>query len=318
MRADRLLTLVSLLRRHGQLSAQELADRLEVSRRTILRDLDLLSLSGVPVYAVPGRGGGFALLPGYRPDATGLTPAEVAALAIPGGERAAEAIGQGAQFRSARSKLERTLTDTSVRGIGDLSRWLAIVPEGWGEPAPTPPLLADLAGACADGLVVEVEYAARGQPIRRRRVDPIGLVLAGPTWYLLGYRDDGEQRTYRVDRVTGVQQTGERGAARTDVVTAWERARRDWGDRGDLVVQVRTTPAHRGVVRYLAGLAGSVRSVAEQPDGSVLVTASAKLEPAVALLAGLGHRGEVLGPPEVIAGIAAVCADTLARTPAGE
>ena len=117
MRADRLLDLVALLRRHERLSAAHLARRLGVSRRTVLRDLDALSLSGVPVYAVHGRNGGFALVPGSRPEQAGLTPGEATALFLPGGEAAAQALGRGAEFRSARGKLEAVLSDNVARSL---------------------------------------------------------------------------------------------------------------------------------------------------------------------------------------------------------
>src|SRR5215207_7932216 len=82
MRADRLLSIVLLLQTHDCLTAAELAERLEVSERTIFRDMDALSIAGVPVYAERGRSGGWSLLEGYRTNLTGLNAPEIQALLL--------------------------------------------------------------------------------------------------------------------------------------------------------------------------------------------------------------------------------------------
>lgn len=105
MRADRLVSLVLLLRQHGRLSATTLARELEVSTRTVLRDIEALSAAGVPVYAERGRHGGFALLPGFRTELTGLNPDEALALLVAGSRRGAQAFGLGSALASAMLKV---------------------------------------------------------------------------------------------------------------------------------------------------------------------------------------------------------------------
>ncbi|WP_440107998.1 helix-turn-helix transcriptional regulator, partial [Streptosporangium sp. H16] len=105
MRADRLVSLVLLLRRHGRLSAAALSRELEVSTRTVLRDIEALSTAGIPVYAERGRHGGFALLPGFRTELTGLNHDEALALLVAGSRRGAQAFGLGSALASAMLKV---------------------------------------------------------------------------------------------------------------------------------------------------------------------------------------------------------------------
>ena len=315
MRADRLLDLVALLRRHERLSAAHLARRLGVSRRTVLRDLDALSLSGVPVYAVHGRGGGFALVPGYRPERAGLTPGEATALFLPGGEAAAQALGRGVEFRSARGKLEAVLSDDVARSLGDLTRWLLVAPEGWGAPQEPPAWVPELAAAAARRRTVDVIYRAVGQQPRTRRLQPLGLVLAGPTWYLLARRHGtGEQRTYRIDRVVAVAETGEEFApVEVSLGQAWAAARESLRSRGGVVVRVRVREETLPLVKYVLGLAGQVTEIVNAGAGLQEVTALARLGPTAGLLAGLGDRAEILSPPELRAAIVEISRANIAQ-----
>src|SRR6202022_4884111 len=104
MRSDRLLSILLLLQAHTRLTAGQLASRLEVSERTILRDLDALSAAGVPVYAERGRHGGIALLPGYRTDVSGLTAPEARALFVFAGRGTLADLGLEGDLRSGRAK----------------------------------------------------------------------------------------------------------------------------------------------------------------------------------------------------------------------
>jgi predicted DNA-binding transcriptional regulator YafY len=101
VRADRLISLVLLLRQRGRMSADTLASELEVSTRTVLRDIEALSAAGVPVYAERGRHGGFALLPGFRTELTGLNQDEALALLVAGSQSGAQAFGLGPALSSA-------------------------------------------------------------------------------------------------------------------------------------------------------------------------------------------------------------------------
>lgn len=316
MRADRLIDLVALLRRHERITAADLARRLGVSRRTILRDLDTLSLAGVPVFAEHGRGGGFSILPGYRPESAGLTSGEAQALFLPGGEAAARALGQGAVFRSARRKLEGVLSDETARAVGEVAGWLLVVPEGWGQPEEAPPAVSQLAAAVARREVIDLTYRAVRQDAQVRRVRPLGLVLAGRMWYLVALRDDsGAQRTYRADRVQGVAGTGRSFEPDRTLTAAWEEAREALREREGETVILRTGPAALPVVRFVLSTVGRVVDVCEVGQGELQVAAVAErgLGAMVSLLAGLGERAEIISPPELIEAIVAVSRSNVAR-----
>lgn len=318
MRADRLLDLVALLRRHERLTAATLAERLGVSRRTVLRDLDALSLSGVPVYAAHGRGGGYSILPGYRPETAGLTTAESEALFLPGGEIAADAVGRGTEFRWARRKLEAVLSDEAARGVDEVTRCLLVVPEGWATPAETPAAVAPLAAAAARREIVEIGYRAPCEAERTRRVRPFGVVLAGRTWYVVAERDDsGARRTYRADRIGAITTTGRRFVPSGSLADAWERARTDYAGRDGIEIRLRTDEASLPIVRRVVSLAGRV--IDERPaDDLVEITALVeRLAPTAGLLTGLAHLAEVTHPPALVEAIVETSRRNLERYACG-
>ena len=204
MRASRLISLLLLLQSRGSMTASELARELEVSERTVYRDVLALSAAGVPVYADRGRAGGYRLLGGYRTRLTGLTRDEAEALFLAGLPGPAGEMGLADAVASAELKvlaaLPPALRDAPARAG---QRFHLDVPGWFRETAP--PTVADRAGA--GGLGGPGGGAAL--PTRRPggdpdRVQPYGLVLKSGVWYLVGRVGD-DVRTYRVDRVTGVE-----------------------------------------------------------------------------------------------------------------
>lgn len=134
MRADRLLSIVMLLQHRGRLTADDIAAELEVSRRTVLRDIEALSTSGVPVYTDRGRGGGISLIPGYRTDLTGLTLVEAKALL-------ASSPGQVASpaFASAMRKVAAALPESHRAEATQAAQRILVRPDGFTWPSPPEP-----------------------------------------------------------------------------------------------------------------------------------------------------------------------------------
>lgn len=129
MRADRLVFLVLLLRRRGRMTADALAGELEVSTRTVLRDMEALSVAGVPVYAERGRNGGFALLPDFRTALTGLNHDEALALLVAGSRRGAQLFGLGSALASAMLKVFDALPESLKGSAAGAAQRLLIDPE---------------------------------------------------------------------------------------------------------------------------------------------------------------------------------------------
>ncbi|MEV0675110.1 WYL domain-containing protein [Actinosynnema sp. NPDC050436] len=272
MRADRLVSLVLLLRRHGRLSATVLARELEVSTRTVLRDVEALSAAGVPVYAERGRHGGFALLPGFRTELTGLNHDEALALLVAGSRRGAQAFGLGSALASAVLKVVDALPESHRHAAAGVAERLLVDPEtdllsrrAVVDEVPDA-IVAEVRRAVFAGHKLRIRYAAAGQGPRWRTVDPIGLVTVRDQGYLLATRS-GEDRTYRLSRLTAAEELAEpaQRADRVDLGRAWQERGTRFRTGGDTVaVLVRLHPARR---EELVGTALAVHGEEAEEDG---------------------------------------------------
>jgi len=211
VRADRLLAILMLLQHRGRLTAAQIAAELEVSQRTVLRDVDALSTAGVPVYTGRGRGGGISLTAGYRTDLTGLTLHEAKALLGSGSGRVASPA-----FASAMRKIVAALPEPHRAQADRAAQRILVRPDGFAWPRPPEPHLLELQRAVIDGLQVRALYRRRDAELTERTLDPLGLVYAGEHWYLLALRD-GAERTYRVSRFEEVAVLSEPATRPADV-----------------------------------------------------------------------------------------------------
>lgn len=272
MRADRLVSLVLLLRQRGRLSAATLARELEVSTRTVLRDIEALSAAGVPVYAERGRHGGFALLPGFQTELTGLSHDEALALLIAGSRRGAQAFGLGSALASAMLKVVDALPEGHRDIAAGAARRLLIDPETdllsrrlVAEEVPDA-VVSEVRRAVFAGHRLRLHYAAVDQAPKWRTVDPIGLVTVRGQGYLLATRS-GEDRTYRLSRILAAEELAEPAQRpdRVDLDRAWQERSTRFRTGGDQVtVLLRVDPARR---EDLVATALAVRAEEADPDG---------------------------------------------------
>ena len=183
------MTLLFTLQRRRGATAAELARELEVSERTIYRDVAALTDAGVPLFAEPGRGGGIRLVDGWRTRLDGLTGPEAAALFTGGAPQAIAELGMGAAFAGAQAKLLATLP----AGLREHARTVAerfhLDAPGWFHTPRKAPHLETVAAAVWEQQRLAIRYrrgsAAGGEapPDAERTLQPLGLVLKGGTWY---------------------------------------------------------------------------------------------------------------------------------------
>src|SRR5437899_294031 len=182
MRSDRLVSVLLLLQAHGRLSARDLAGRLEVSERTIHRDVEALSAAGVPVYAERGRHGGIALLPGYRTDVSGLTSAEARALFVFAGRGTLADLGLEGELRSALRKLLSVLPEPHRPGAERAADRVVVDPRGWMRSRDDLPHLATVQEAVWRDRRLRIRYRRPGAPdAAERGFGPDVEVLAPDT-----------------------------------------------------------------------------------------------------------------------------------------
>jgi predicted DNA-binding transcriptional regulator YafY len=208
VKADRLISLLLLLQSRRQCSARILAERLEVSERTIYRDVEALSAAGVPVYAERGSAGGIVLADGYRRALTQFSEDEIRSLFVSGASPLAD-LGLERGLDRALEKLHGGLADVQRRAAEKSRSRIHVDQRRWNQPEPPRAILTALRRAVWDDRRVRVRYEDRNRSSSTRTVDPLGLVSKAGVWYLVA-RCGEELRSFRVDRIRGADELAQR------------------------------------------------------------------------------------------------------------
>jgi predicted DNA-binding transcriptional regulator YafY len=303
MRASRLLSLLLLLQSRGRMTARELADELEVSIRTVYRDVDALSASGVPVYADRGPTGGYQLVDGYRTRLTGLTTEEADSLFLAGLPGPAAELGLGAVVAAAQLKVLAALPPELRSRAARVGERFHLDAPGWFRGNEGTPHVATIAEAVWQQRRLRIRYVRWAQVEVERTVEPLGLVLKAGTWYLVARTDD-DLRTYRVSRVlelTPLDEPFDRPDG-FDLAKYWQ----GWSERFEerlypMRVTVRLTPNGLKTARVLLSLvaARELKDVEPQGEWTTVRVPVESLDHAVVDLLRLGPEAEVLEPPEL-------------------
>ena len=231
MQSTRLLSILLRLQAQGRVSAPALAQALEVSVRTIYRDIDALSAAGVPVYAEKGRLGGFVLRDGYRTRLTGLDRPEAESLFLAGVPFAAAQLGLGPALERTRLKLLACLPEAAQQDAGRVSSRFHLDPVGWFQGPEQHQLLPELAAAVWSGRMVQMRYDS-WKAVVDRRVSPLGLVLKSGLWYLVA-AVERQPRSYRVSSILSlvVEETPVQVPPRFELQRYWSRFTADYEAR---------------------------------------------------------------------------------------
>ncbi|HEX7607541.1 MAG TPA: YafY family protein [Usitatibacter sp.] len=304
MRAGRLLSILMLLQSRGRMSAQALADEVEVSVRTVYRDIDHLSSAGVPVTVERGAAGGFELLDGWRTRLTGFTPSEAQAVFMAGAPGAAAQLGLGAAAASAQLKLLAALPPEWQADARRVSSRFHLDPVGWFQS----PARVDHLPAVADAVWAERRLDIRYESWKglvERRIEPLGLVMKAGEWYVVA-NVEGKQRTFKLSNIRELE-TGAGTFKRPrhfDLAAYWAASieRFEAGlYRGTAVV--RASPLGLERLRNLSSAVAEAVDRSEKvadASGWVRVTIPIEsVEHAARELLRLGAEGEAIEPREL-------------------
>ncbi|GAA1843012.1 helix-turn-helix transcriptional regulator [Asanoa iriomotensis] len=306
MRADRLLSLVLLLQSRGRLSATALANELDVSVRTVYRDMVALGTAGIPVYA---DARGYQLVDGFRTQLTGLTADEARGLVLTGLPGAAAALGLAEAVAAAQLKLDAALPDALRERSARMRQRFHLDAPGWYQDGDEADHLSAVAEAVWEQQIITMRYETWSDVVSRR-LAPYGLVLKAGTWYLVA-ATDGDVRTYKVNQILELAVLPERfeWPLGFDLARHWREhvvAFRTRLHQGTAVV--RFAPAALPRLPHLMGRAVAEAATAGevQPDGWTLATVPIESEShAEGAFLRLGAQAEVLRPESLRARIGA-------------
>jgi predicted DNA-binding transcriptional regulator YafY len=319
MRASRLMSVLLLLQSSGKLTAQQLADTLEVSVRTIYRDVESLSEAGVPVYGDAGPDGGYQLLGGYRTRLNGLTAAEAQALSLAGMPRAAAELGLGAVLATAQLKLQAALPAELRERTAAISERFLLDAPGWYHDGDSSPYLAAVADAVWHQRRIAVRYRRWTAPTDvTRTLDPHGIVLKAGKWYLVaknaadaatnaGGAARKGMRTYRINHILGLTDAGERftRADGFDLAAFWASSVAGFRTglwQGDATIRLSPAGRERTAEMMSSAVISAVDATASAADDDGWVTAVVPIESLIHAhqdFLRLGADVEVLEPAEL-------------------
>ena len=307
MRADRLISLLMLLQANGRMTADDLAERLEVSTRTIYRDLDALSISGVPVYAERGPNGGCMLMESYRTNHTGLNEKEVQALFMFTVPSLLADLGADKASEAAMLKLMASLPAPFQQDATFVQQRLHLDPAAWFQSDEEVPYLPLVQTAVWENKRLRMNYRRGDGQWVKRLIDPYGLVAKASVWYVVGGMYNSMIQVYRVSRIMDAELTGSQFERPKDFDLAayWQTWRDQFEARQNSLTVTLRVPPHSGPLLALVfgeGIVNLLLASSPTEDAAGYATISLTfdtIETACRQLLGLGTAVEVIAPQEL-------------------
>ncbi len=301
MRADRLLTIVLLLQRQQHLKASELAEALGVTERTIYRDIEALSMAGVPVYTRTGPDGGCFLDEQYRSSLNWFTGAELQTLLYTSSASPLSELGMQQSMDHAVLKLLALLPSRHQQEAEQMRQRLYLDPSGWYGTTEAHPMLPLLKEAVWGDLVIEALYETWEGDQQPRTLAPYSLVYKSDYWYLVGKSyPSGSMRTYRVSRLTDVRLQTTRFDRDRDfkIAAYWEQASAQFLQRlPSYPVVMRVQPD--AMIYFQHIFPGRFEFIEQNDDWWILNVHYTVFNEARTSVLGLGIAVEVIHPKEL-------------------
>jgi predicted DNA-binding transcriptional regulator YafY len=315
MRADRLVSILLLMQVNRRITARELAKRLEVSERTIHRDMDALGAAGVPVVADRGNGGGWSLMEAYKTNLTGLNHAEIQALFLTQPPQLLSDLGLHRAAEGGLIKLLAALPSMSRRSAEYAQQRIHIDTAGWRNTPESVACLPVLQEAIWQERKLQFVYERPDCEPSERTVDPLGLVAKGSVWYLVA-AVDGSPRTYRASRIRDAVVTGQASErpAEFDLAAYWQQSAVEF--QASLPRFYATMRVGPGASRWMNYLGRASRIEHSEPDADGWTKLQMRFdaeEEACQFALSLGAQAEVLEPASVREKVVATAEDLLRR-----
>ncbi|MDJ0345866.1 YafY family protein [Streptomyces sp. H10-C2] len=320
MKSSRLLSILLLLQTRGRMTAAQLAEELDVTARTIYRDVQSLHVAGIPLYGDAGHAGGYQLLAGYRTRLTGLNAGEAEALFLSGIPGPAAELGLGSVLAAAQLKLRAALPPELREQADRMRSRFHLDAPGWYSEDAEVPHLPQVADAVWNSRVLDIRYRRWKAPTDvDRRLEPYGLVLKAGRWYVIAAAGPGP-RTFRVDQILDLTVSSEtfQPPEDFDLAEYWQRYQADFHARlyrAEALVRI----APHAAPRFTGAAALALTDTGTpEPDGWLrAVLPIESLEAAHGMFLALGADVEVLGPPDLRARIAETSRTLAARYASG-
>ena len=298
MRADRLLSILLFLQARGRVTGRELAARLEVSARTVHRDLEALGAAGVPVVALRGAHGGWELAEGWRTQVPGLDDAEFRALLMAQPRVIGDRILAAAAER-ALAKLMAAMPEGQRERAASMRQRLYVDPLGWRGTTENLSMLPVVQDAVTNDRKLWMRYRSAGKDPEERVVAPLGLVAKAMTWYLVAQAEAG-LRTYRVSRIETARMLDEAVTrpAEFDLAEYWTASnQRFQNERHRYMATLRIEPnSARWILAHQNSTIVPDADPGDRVDWVTLVAHFDAEDQAVFVVCGLGSRVDVIEP----------------------
>jgi predicted DNA-binding transcriptional regulator YafY len=317
MRADRLLAIMLLLQTRGKMKAESLAQELGVSRRTILRDIEALSISGVPIYAEGGHGGGIALDEGYRTNLTGLQEEEARTLFLASNESLLKQLKLGEAAERTLLKLTAALPTRHQEAVQHIRQRILIDPAWWWQDSQPPRFWEPLQQAVYEDRRVRASYERYDGQLVERVLEPYSLVAKSSIWYLVGKRE-GEFRIYRVTRfhdLVLLDQHFERDAD-YDLPTFWQSQLQHFVESmAEYSLTLKVHPDRLTFLKWLTPGRHQVTEPEREGEWYTVRVQTESIELAKMLVFGLGSQATVVEPQSLHDAVVAAAREFCQRFP---